>query len=75
MSKALNEKLGFKPEDLKFFDLFANTPPEFQTQATAVVADGLERGVAPHLIERGARLLQGYELMFWDCMFSNLPQK
>src|SRR4030066_287727 len=75
MSKALNEKLEFKPEELNFFDLFANTPPEFQAQATAVVADGLERGVAPHLIERGARLLQGYELMFWDSMNSNLPQK
>jgi len=28
----------------------------------------LDRGVAPALIERAARLLQGYELMYWDTM-------
>ncbi len=74
MSKALNLKLNFKTEELKFFDLFANTPPEFQTQATVVVSDGLASGVQPYLIERAARLLQGYELMFWDCMYSALPK-
>jgi thiaminase len=75
MSKALNLKLNFKTEELRFFELFAQTPPEFQDQAMAVVSDGLARGISPHLIQRAARLLQGYELMFWDCMHSSLPQK
>ena len=75
VSKALSLKLNFKSEELKFFDLFANTPPEFQTQATTVVSYGLAQGISPHLIERAARLLQSYELMFWDCMYSALSSK
>lgn len=75
MSKALNLKFNFKAEELKFFDLFANTPPEFQSQATAVVSDGLSQGISPHLVERAARLLQGYELMFWDCLYFALASK
>lgn len=75
MSRILMSKLEFEEADLKFFDLFASTPPEFQTQAIAVLADGMSRGILPHLVERAARLLQGYELLFWDCMYSGLAGK
>ncbi len=34
----------------------------------AVVAGGLARGVDPRLIKRAARLLQGYEKLFWDTL-------
>ena len=36
--------------------------------ALYVIQGGLDRGVAPALIHRAARLLQGYELMYWDAM-------
>ena len=35
----------------------------------AVVEEGLEKGVDPLRIRRAARMLQGYELMFWDAVW------
>ncbi len=67
MSKALREKYSFAESDLAFFDLFANMPP-FEEEALAIIQAGLDRGIQPRLIQRAARLLQGYELMFWDAM-------
>ena len=51
-----------------FFDLFAASPAGFEDQATGVVADGLACGVDPRLIKRAARLLQGYEKLYWDTL-------
>ncbi|MBW7997111.1 MAG: hypothetical protein FVQ81_11195 [Candidatus Glassbacteria bacterium] len=68
MAKALEERYGFEKSSLAFFEMFANTPPSFETDALEVVAAGLERGVAPRTIRRAARLLQGLELMYWDAM-------
>jgi len=33
-----------------------------------VIQEGLDRGIPPRLIHRAARMLQGYELMYWDAM-------
>lgn len=68
MRDALVKTYGFDKRALGFFELFANTPPEFETEALSVVAAGLERGVQPRDIRRAARLLQGYELMYWDAV-------
>ena len=67
MSKALKERYSFAESDLAFFDLFANMPP-FEEEALAIIQAGLDRGIQPRLIYRAARLLQGYELMYWDAM-------
>jgi pyrroloquinoline quinone (PQQ) biosynthesis protein C len=67
MSGALRASYGFSRSDTAFFDLFANLPP-FETEALAVVQAGLGRGVLSTLIHRAARMLQGYELMYWDAM-------
>ena len=67
MSRALKERYGLAPAAIQFFDLFANLPSGDQP-ALAVIQGGLDRGVAPALIHRAARLLQGYELMYWDAM-------
>jgi hypothetical protein len=53
-----------------FFDLFASPPAEFEGQALAVVEAGLERGTDPRLIKRAARLLQGYEKLYWDTLLT-----
>lgn len=67
MSRALKAQYGLPAEAVAFFDFFADLPPA-DDSAFAVIQGGLERGVAPALVHRAARLLQGYELMFWDSM-------
>jgi hypothetical protein len=67
ISVALKAQYRHGAEAISFFDLFANLPPSDDT-ALAVIQGGMDRGVAPALIERAARLLQGYELMYWDTM-------
>ncbi len=67
MSKALKERCNFTESDLAFFNLFVNMLP-FEEEAVAVIQGGLDRGIQPRLIHRAARLLQGYELMYWDAM-------
>jgi hypothetical protein len=34
----------------------------------AVVANGLARGADSRLVKRAARLLQGYEKLYWDTL-------
>jgi hypothetical protein len=70
VSRSLQTRYGLRTEDVAFFDFFATPNPEFQEGATDVIADGLAEGVAPHLIRRAARLLQGYELLFWDTLLA-----
>jgi hypothetical protein len=67
MSRALKAQYGFSAQAVAFFNLFANLPRP-DDNAFATMQDGLDHGVAPTLIHGAARLLQGYELMFWDGM-------
>ena len=67
ISRALKEKYGFAESDLAFFGLFFSTP-SFERDALSVIQDGLDRGIPARLIHRAARMLQGYELMYWDAM-------
>ena len=67
MSAALRTSYALAPEAVRFFDLFANLPPDSEA-AVAVIQDGLDRGVPAAMIARAARMLQGYELMYWDSM-------
>ncbi|MBI4608051.1 MAG: transcriptional regulator [Candidatus Rokubacteria bacterium] len=68
MSRALQAKYGLGPKDTAFFDLFASAPAEFERSALAVVDGGLARGADPRLIKRAARVLQGYEKLYWDTL-------
>ncbi|HYL16238.1 MAG TPA: hypothetical protein VEV41_24610 [Terriglobales bacterium] len=67
MRKALHEKYAIAPSSLAFFDLFANMP-SFEQEALGIIQNGLDRGVPARLIHRATRILQSYELMFWDAM-------
>ncbi len=69
VSRALQANYGLVKEDVAFFDLFATPPPDFGERGLAVVEEGLEKGANPQLVRRAARMLQGYELMFWDTMW------
>ena len=67
MSKALQERYGLAKEEVAFFELFFQMPP-FEKQVLEVIQGALDRGIEPVLIHRAARMLQAYELMFWDAM-------
>lgn len=69
ISQALQSGYGLSAQDVAFFELFAGAPPGFEDQGLAVVEEGLGRGADPVRIRRAARLLQGYELMYWDTMW------
>ena len=68
MSRALQDRYGLTKQDVAFFDLFATPPPGFEDGGLAVVDEGLAGGVDPAGIRRAARLLQGYELLYWDTL-------
>ena len=69
LSRILKERFGLREKEVAFFDLFASPPATFEANALSVVQRGLDRGSDPWLIQRAARLLQGYELMYWDTLY------
>ena len=58
------------PRDCAFFAHFAGSTTELERTSLEVIDAGLSGGVEPASIARAARLLQAYELLFWD----NLPR-
>lgn len=68
MSVAFKAKYGLAPEAVAFFDLFAAPAAEFEADSLRVIQGGLDRGVDPVSISRAARLLQAYELLYWDAL-------
>ena len=69
ISRALQAGYGLSEKDVAFFDLFAGAPPGFEQQGLSVVEEGLVQGADPVRIRRAARLLQGFELLYWDTMW------
>ncbi len=35
-----------------------------------IIQHGLDRGEEPRLVSRAARLLQAYEVMYWDTLYN-----
>ena len=68
LSRILKERYGLAEADVAFFDFFATPSPEFERSALAVIDAGLEAGLDPRLLRRAARLLQAYELLYWDTL-------
>ena len=68
MSAALKAKYGLASADVAFFDLFAQPAPQFEADSLRVIQDGLDRGVDAQAVARAARLIQAYELMYWDSL-------
>ena len=68
MGRALRDRYGLSQEATAFFDLFAAPPAGFEGQALAAVALGLAEGAEQRLVKRAARLLQGYEKLYWDTL-------
>ena len=69
LSVALQARYGLQPADVAFFDLFATPAPGFEAAALEVIQADLDAGAEPTLIRRCVRLLQAYELMYWDTLY------
>ncbi len=68
LAKALRARYRLEDRAVEFFTLFATEAPGFAEAALAVIQSGLDRGVASAAIREAARLLQQYELMYWDAL-------
>jgi thiaminase len=74
MSQALKGRYHMNDGDLGFFTLFSNLPPGFEQRALGVIQEGLNQGVEATRIKRAARMLQGYELFYWDTLHKALAE-
>jgi hypothetical protein len=68
LGAALRKHYGFDEAACGFFDFFATPVPELEDQALAAVQAGLDSGVSLDAARDHGRLLQGYELMFWNTL-------
>jgi hypothetical protein len=66
MQRALRERYGLDANATRFFELFTTPPPDFEVGSLEVIDAGLTRGVDPRSVTRAARMLQAYELLYWD---------
>ena len=72
LARALRERYGLTDEACAFFDFFATPVPEIERQAVAAVQAALDAGHAPTAARGHARLLQTYELMFWNTLADDI---
>jgi thiaminase len=72
LSRGLRAHYGMTTTDVAFFDLFAAGAPGFEASALAVIEHGLQTGADPARVRRAARLLQAYEIMYWDTLHASV---
>jgi pyrroloquinoline quinone (PQQ) biosynthesis protein C len=72
LARSLRRRYGLGGEQVAFLELFADPAPEFEERALVVIDAGLARGVPERLVRRAPRLLQGYEVLFWDTLHEAL---
>lgn len=68
MARALTSTYELTEEDCAFFEHFAGPTTELERTSLGVIDAGLAQGVDPAAIARAARLLQAYELLYWDSL-------
>jgi hypothetical protein len=68
VAAALRDAYGADDAAVAFFDFFADPPAGFEARALAVLDEGLAGGDSPASARRASRLLQAYELSFWDAL-------
>jgi hypothetical protein len=68
MADALPRSYQLTQEDCAFFAHFAGPTTELERISLEVIDAGLAQGVDPASIARAARLLQAYELFFWNSL-------
>lgn len=68
MAAALPAAYGLTDDDCAFFTLFAGPTADLERASLQVIDTDLAQGVDPASIARAARLLQAYELLYWDSL-------
>jgi hypothetical protein len=68
VATGLRTHYGFDDEGCSFFDFFAAPAPEGDEQAIAIVQSGLDAGRGTDAAFEYGRLIQSYELMFWNTL-------
>ncbi|GAA2825574.1 thiaminase II/PqqC family protein [Crossiella cryophila] len=68
VSRALESHYGFSEAGRGFFDFFAAPAPQLLELAMDAVRAGLEAGDSVHAAHGYGRLLQAYELSFWNSL-------
>ncbi|SHG86330.1 thiaminase II/PqqC family protein [Streptoalloteichus hindustanus] len=68
LAQGLREHYGFDDKACGFFDFFATPAPDMEERALAIVQSALDAGKDLALSHRHARMLQGYELIFWNTL-------
>ncbi|MEV0680043.1 transcriptional regulator [Actinosynnema sp. NPDC050436] len=68
IAAALRDHYGFDEDARAFFDFFGTPAPELEQQGLAAVQAGIDAGVSFDKAVEHVRLLQGYELMFWNTL-------
>ncbi|HYO14223.1 MAG TPA: hypothetical protein VE685_13590 [Thermoanaerobaculia bacterium] len=71
MGAALRSKYGLSAFDTAYFDFFAVLPPDFEPTALSILQADLDGCADVRQIKRTARLLQAYEMDFWDAVAAN----
>ncbi|MCP2340965.1 hypothetical protein [Actinomadura rupiterrae] len=71
-ARALRARYELSEEAVAFFSYFAETPPGFVEQATAVIAAGLGAGEDSADAVRAADFLHAYEADFWAALAEGL---
>jgi thiaminase len=72
VAAALRDAYGADDAAVAFFDFFATPAGDFEARAVAVLGEALAAGDSPFLARRATRLLQAYELSFWDALADGL---
>jgi thiaminase len=69
VAQGLRRHYGLKDGDVEFFDFFAMPAPEVEQLASAVARHSLgAASTVPNSTRRHARMVQAYELMFWNTL-------
>ncbi|SES47229.1 transcriptional regulator [Actinokineospora terrae] len=68
ISAGLREHYGFDETGTGFFDFFATPVPELEELYAVAIQQALDGGWTPERSIGYGRLLQGYELMFWNTL-------
>jgi thiaminase len=74
VAESLRSRYGFDDKACAFFDFFATPVPEVEEQALAVATASTAAGEPPTLARRYARLIQAYELDFWNTLAEGIPE-
>lgn len=70
MGQALQRQYGLPETAVRFFTQFATASADPSPAAMQLMEAGLQHEGASRRMARAARMLQGYELMFWDTIYA-----